>query len=149
MLSFFMIKEGPVDAGTAAVTVVDGLFQEDAAIAPAVGPAVQPDVPKPEEASTQALSSPTLHSFHCMDKRQMYCNCVGYGLVNDACNAGKSKQMQAHVGNSCPRDRHATLFFEVISIFSLACLHKFGKIMLVLRFWLPDLFAACCCATCP
>ena len=105
MLSFFMIKEGPVDAGTAAVTVVDGLFQEDAAIAPAVGPAVQPDVPKPEEASTQALSSPTLHSFHCMDKQQMYCNCVGYGLVNDARNVGTCRYMYANVGNSCLRGK--------------------------------------------
>ena len=60
LVSFLVIKEGPVDAGTAAVTVVDGLFQEDAAIAPVVGPAVQPDVPTPEEASTQALSIPML-----------------------------------------------------------------------------------------
>ena len=58
----------PVNSGTAAVTVVDGLYQEDVVIVPAVEPAVQPDVPKPEEASTQALSISTLHSFHCMDK---------------------------------------------------------------------------------
>ena len=50
------------------MTLVDGLYEEDVAIAPVVEPAVQADVPKPEEASTQALSSPTLHSFHCMDK---------------------------------------------------------------------------------
>ena len=57
----------PVNSGTAAVTVVDGLYQEDVVIVPAVEPAVQPDVPKPEEASTQALSIPTLHPRHCMD----------------------------------------------------------------------------------
>ena len=47
----------PVNSGTAAVTVVDGLYQEDVVIVPAVEPAVQPNVPKPEETSTQALSS--------------------------------------------------------------------------------------------
>jgi len=51
----------PVSSGTVAVTVVDGLYQEDVATVPVVEPAVQPDVPKPEEAATQALSIPTLH----------------------------------------------------------------------------------------
>jgi hypothetical protein len=55
------------------VTVVDGLYQEDVAIVPAVEPAVQPDVQKPEEASIQALSSSTLHSFHCMDVEAATC----------------------------------------------------------------------------
>jgi hypothetical protein len=67
-VSFFTVNASPINSGTAAVTVVDGLYQEDVAIVPAGEPAVQPDVPKPEEASTQALSISTLHSFHCMDK---------------------------------------------------------------------------------
>ena len=67
-ISFFTVNASPVKSGTAAATVVDGLYQEDVAIVPAVEPAVQPDVPKPEEASTQALSISTLHSFHCMGK---------------------------------------------------------------------------------
>ena len=41
------------------MTAVDGLYQEDGG-APVVEPTVQPDVPKPEEASTEALSSATL-----------------------------------------------------------------------------------------
>ena len=45
------------------MTAVDGLYQEDAATPTVFEPAVQPDVPKPEEASTQALSSATLHPF--------------------------------------------------------------------------------------
>ena len=45
------------------MTAVDGLYQEDAATATVFEPAVQPDVPKPEEASTQALSSAALHPF--------------------------------------------------------------------------------------
>ena len=80
-VSFFTVNASPINSGTAAVTVVDGLYQEDVAIVPVVEPAVQPDVPKPEEASTQALSISTLHSFHCMDKR-IYCNCsVKYGNI--------------------------------------------------------------------
>ena len=63
-ISFFTVNASPVKSGTAAATVVDGLYQEDVAIVPAVEPAVQPEVPKPEEVSTQALSSSTLHSFH-------------------------------------------------------------------------------------
>ena len=60
-VSFFTVNASPINSGTAAVTVVHGLYQEDVANVPAVEPAVQPDVPKPEEASTQALSLPTLH----------------------------------------------------------------------------------------
>ena len=66
-VSFFTVNASPINSGIAAVTVVDGLYQEDVAIVPAVEPAVQPDVPKPEEAATQALSIPTLHPRHCMD----------------------------------------------------------------------------------
>ena len=51
----------PINSRTAAVTAVDGLYQEDVAIAPVVEPAVQPADPKPEEVSTQALSSATPH----------------------------------------------------------------------------------------
>ena len=69
----------PVSSGTVAVTVVDGLYQEDVATVPVVEPAVQPDVPKPEEAATQALSSSAHTAFISMDKR-IYCNfCVKYG----------------------------------------------------------------------
>ena len=50
----------PIKSRTAAVTA-DGLNQEDVAVAPVVEPAVQPDVPKQEEGSTQALSSATPH----------------------------------------------------------------------------------------
>ena len=50
----------PIKSRTAAVTA-DGLYQEDVAVAPVVEPAVQPDVPKQEEGSTQALSSATPH----------------------------------------------------------------------------------------
>ena len=39
------------------MTVVDGLYQEDVANVLAVEPAVQPDVSKPEETSTQAPMS--------------------------------------------------------------------------------------------
>ena len=53
----------PIKSRTAAVTAVDGLYQEDAATTTVFEPAVQPDVPKPEEASTQALSSAALHPF--------------------------------------------------------------------------------------
>ena len=53
----------PIKSRTAAVTAVDGLYQEDAATPTVFEPAVQPDVPKPEEASTQALSSAALHPF--------------------------------------------------------------------------------------
>ena len=60
-VSFFTVNASPINSGTAAVTVVYGLYQEDVAKVPAVEPAVQPDVPKPEEVSTQALSLPTLH----------------------------------------------------------------------------------------
>ena len=60
-VSFFTVNASPINSGTAAVTVVDGLYQEDVAIVPAAEPAVQPDVQKPEEASIQALSIPTLH----------------------------------------------------------------------------------------
>ena len=42
---------------TVAVTVVDGLYQEDVANVLAVEPAVQPDVSKPEDTSTQAPMS--------------------------------------------------------------------------------------------
>ena len=50
----------PVNGGTAAVTAVDGLYEEDAAIVPAVEPAAQADISKPEEASTQAPALPTI-----------------------------------------------------------------------------------------
>ena len=53
----------PIKSRTAAVTAVDGLYQEDAATPTVFEPAVQPDVPKPEEASTEALSSAALHPF--------------------------------------------------------------------------------------
>ena len=98
-ISFFTVNASPVKSGTAAATVVDGLYQEDVAIVPAVEPAVQPEVPKPEEVSTQALSSSTLHSFHfhCMNKH-IYCNCgVKYGNMMHV--------MKANVGNSCHSGR--------------------------------------------
>ena len=63
----------PIKSRTAAVTA-DGLYQEDVAVALVVEPAVQPDVPKQEEASTQALSSARLHLFHIwMQKTQHVC----------------------------------------------------------------------------
>ena len=61
LVSFFTVNASPVNSGTASVTAVDGLYQEDVAIAPVVEPAVQPADPKPEEVSTQALSSATPH----------------------------------------------------------------------------------------
>ena len=62
----------PIKSRTAAVTA-DGLYQEDVAVALVVEPAVQPDVPKQEEASTQALSSARLHLFHFwMQKMQHF-----------------------------------------------------------------------------
>ena len=54
----------PFNIGAAAVIAVDELYQEDVANVPVVEPAVRADVPKPEKASTQALSSATLHRIH-------------------------------------------------------------------------------------
>ena len=69
------------------------MYQEDVAIAPVVGPAVQPDVPKPAEASSQAFSSPPLrlHPFHWMYKLQYYA-IFSQNDASDACN---------NVGSSC------------------------------------------------
>ena len=65
----------PVNGGTAAVTAVDGLYEEDAAIVPAVEPADQADISKPEDGSIQALSNALLHSCHGLDNRTC-CNCM-------------------------------------------------------------------------
>ena len=65
----------PVNGGTAAVTAVDGLYEEDAATVSAVDPVAQADISKPEEVSIQALSNALLHSCHGLDNRTC-CNCM-------------------------------------------------------------------------